>query len=200
MTEKQETVNAYNKGASQLASKFNSLGPEVRLGDIQKALSFINKTDPRILELGCGNGRDAKQILKYTNDYLGIDISEKMIAAARANVPEGNFQVGDFEECSFPKNVDIIFAFASLLHSNKNNVKKVFRKALPVLIKNGIFFISLKLGEYHREVKKEDIGNRTYYFYTPEELDKLRPAGFQLVYQDTQELRGQKWFTVILQN
>lgn len=195
MNGKEETIAAYNGGASQLAAKFNSVGPRTK--DIKKAFSYVSKTNPKVLELGCGNGRDAAEILKYTNDYLGIDISEKMIAIARAHIPNGYFQISDIEEYSFPENVDIIFAFASLLHSNKGKVREIFRKASSALAENGIFFISLKFGKYHKEVKQEDIGSRTFYFYTPQKLDKFRPAKLRLVYQDVQQLRGQKWFTVI---
>lgn len=197
MNIKQQTLEAYNNGASQLATKFNNMG--ARIDDIKMALSYMNKANPKILELGCGNGRDAKEILKYTNDYTGVDFSEKLIKLAGNYAPGGKYQVTDFEDYHFPNNLDLIFAFASLLHSNRSNIKKILQQAFRALNKNGVFLISLKFDNYHKAVKKEDIGTRTFYFYTPDDICKLSPPELKPIYQDIQDLRDQRWFTIILQ-
>lgn len=48
--------------------------------------------DDRVLDLGCGVGRWAQVIAPFVAQYLGIDFSEKLLSAARANTPSAVFQ------------------------------------------------------------------------------------------------------------
>jgi len=68
MDKKQQTIDTYNATAEQMAVKFSDLGP--RMSDIQRAFSYVMKFAPRVMEIGCGNGRDAQEILKHTDQYL----------------------------------------------------------------------------------------------------------------------------------
>lgn len=196
--EKKQTIETYNRSATAHAEKFNEIG--ARIKDIKKTFSYIKKLNPKTIEIGCGNGRDAKEIVNYTNDYLGIDLSEEMLKLAQQNNPEVKFKLADFETYRFPNKVDIVFAFASILHSNREYVKDILKKAHKALHSGGVFFISSKYGPYHKEIiDKESHGPKTYYFYSPEEIKKLSPPGLKIVYQEIQNFRGIKWFNVILQ-
>ena len=168
---KKQTVETYNKNASALAKKFANLGP--RIEDIHRGFSYISKDNPNVLEIGCGYGREAKEILKLTNRYLGIDISDEMIKMAKREVPNGNFVVADIENYIFPSNLDIIFSFASLLHPDKETLKLILEQAYEALSEGGIFYISLKLDKYHSETQDDEFGIRTYYYYTPEDIKEL---------------------------
>lgn len=68
MDNKQQTIDTYNATAERMAEKFNTIG--ARANDIKQTFEYIQKTSPRVVEIGCGNGRDATEILKYTSDYL----------------------------------------------------------------------------------------------------------------------------------
>lgn len=87
MDKKIQTTNTYNQSAQSLAEKFDKQGS--RISDIEETLSALKDHDGeiRVLEIGCGNGRDAAQIIKRVDYYLGVDISENMIAIARKKVP-----------------------------------------------------------------------------------------------------------------
>ena len=62
----------------------------------------------------------------------------------------------------------------------------------------GTFFISLQNGEY-REVKREDnMGTRTFYLYTPENVESMLPGELVKEYADFQDLRGKRWFSLTL--
>lgn len=121
MNKKIQTINTYNNNVQLFSQKFDSLGP--RINDIKEIFLLLNIADPYILEIGCGNGRDARELLKYTNNYLGIDISEKMIELARQKVPQARFLVADIENYQLPLGLDLIFASASLVHVPKESLK-----------------------------------------------------------------------------
>jgi len=191
-----QTINSYNVHAVEYIEE--SLRRGVRAKDIEWIFSKVTRKNPKVVELGCGNGRDAKEILKYTHDYLGMDASEDLIKEARRYNPGVRFKVSKFNEFIFPKNVDIIIAFASLLHADMETFKAVLMNANRSLNDGGTFFISLQNGEY-REVKREDnMGTRTFYLYTPENVESMLPGELVKEYADFQDLRGKRWFSLTL--
>lgn len=70
----------------------------------------------RLLEIGCGEGRDAYLLLQKGYDLLATDISPAAIAYARKKFPEfaGNFQVLDCIGEAIPERFDFIYAVAVL--------------------------------------------------------------------------------------
>ena len=197
MDKKAETLKAYNQGAKEFAHKFDQMGTLAQ--DVDKAFSYFHKKNAKVLEIGCGNGRDAKEILKHTSNYLGIDIAEELIKIAKINLPAAHFEAQDFETYEFPPNLDIIFAFASLLHINKENLKSVLDKAWNRLNDKGIFFISLQYDSYQEKIKADEHGERTFYFYTPKLIEELAASRYKKVYEELRNFKGQEWFIIILQ-
>jgi len=196
MTGKEETIATYNATATRMTQKFRDYGPRVE--DIARGCALVDKEDPFVLEIGCGDGRDAKEILRHTKHYLGIDISKGMIAEARAHVPSATFEVADAEAYAFPQDLDLVFAFASLLHVDKTGVTKILSDVHDVLTPGGVFYISLKHGAYRETYKVDEFGTRTNYFYTPELITELAGSGYETVFDDVQEVREKKWFVIAL--
>ena len=184
MTWKQKTVDTYNKSAKELAEYFRGIGS--RKGDIQRAIELSDATEnPVILEIGCGDGRDAKEVVKFTDNYKGFDISEELIKLANEHVPTGEFEVADAVGYNFQKGLDIVLAFASLLHLDKNEVKDVLDKAHEARNPGGVFFISLKYRpSYQEEVKKDKFGERMFYYYNPDFIKGLAGENYEVVYKD----------------
>lgn len=52
----------------------------------------------RILDAGCGSGRHTAYLQAAGHDVLGVDADAELIAAARADHPEGRFAVADLSE------------------------------------------------------------------------------------------------------
>jgi SAM-dependent methyltransferase len=151
-----------------------------------------------VLEIGCGNGRDAVAILEKTKNYIGIDLSEELIKLARLKAQTGVFEVADVEEYSFPKNLDIIFSFASLLHSSKEELKNICTKALDALTPGGVFRISLKNAEKYTELTRDDaLGTRTFYLYAPSDIEEC-VEGFTILRNEVLTSYGQEWLEVLL--
>ncbi|HEY4501792.1 MAG TPA: class I SAM-dependent methyltransferase [Candidatus Paceibacterota bacterium] len=197
MDKKQQTVDTYNRSAAAMAKKFNSIGGRVE--NVEKVFSYATKENSFVLEIGCGNGRDAAEILKKTNHYLGIDISEEMVKLAKEQTPAGEFEVADIETYKFPKDVDIIFSFASLLHSNKESVKRVFEEVYTAISPGGLFFVSLKNAPYQEKAQTDEFGTRTFYYYTIEDLKDLAGEKFKVLWQDEPIHGKQKWADVLFQ-
>jgi SAM-dependent methyltransferase len=197
MDKKTQTVQTYNQSAKELAKKFDDLG--ARVSDIEEGFRLVNKENPKVLEIGCGNGRDAEEIIKKTNDYLGIDISEELIKLAREKVPEGHFEIADTVFFDFPAGLDIVFAFASLIHITKEEFKVVLGKLFNSLNDNGIVRISLKYSNTYKEITEEsEFGTRTYYHYSQEDIKEIS-NGFKIVKSEVFDKGRTTWLEIILQ-
>ena len=194
---KRQTIESYEEHAEGLAEKYNRLG--ARRDDVQRVLSLADGDKPMVVELGCGNGRDAQVFLERTDDYIGVDASENLFELARENTSEGRFVVEDIEEYVFPKRTDCVVAFASLLHLNRAGVHDVLRRASDALGPNGLVYISLKQGDYKRggDTVVDEYGERTFFYYQPEMILELA-SGFEPEYLSQQEYNGSDWFTIAL--
>ena len=202
----QKTIEAYNKNPQFYADKFDSYG--VRTDDIDRALKLNESGSNKVLELGCGNGRDAQYIVSKVgkDNYTGIDASEGLIRLARKKNPEVVFHVKDMREVSYEtETFGVIFSFASMLHlprrkagMNEVGMEDIVDKCHKNLKTGGILFISTKYGEY-REEKVVNLGDEKYfYFYKPEDIEKLCPYKFFVVFKNVQDIAGQSWFEIIL--
>lgn len=195
---REETVETYDKSAKELAKYFAGIG--ARAEDIELGFRLAgNPSKARVVELGCGDGRDAKEIVERAGWYEGMDISEGLLHLARKYVPNASFVQADAVTYKFPENLDIIFAFASLLHLNKTETQSVLMRALKALNPGGIFFISLKYSpEYTEKIKEDRYGRRQFFFYNPELIEKLAGKEYETVFKDFQTMGHTEWFTIAL--
>lgn len=193
-----QTIDTYNKSAKHFSNYFAGIGS--RVGDIEKALELSKtKNSSRVIEIGCGDGRDAVEIVKRVKWYEGVDPSEGLLKLAKKKLPGTNFVLADALSYSYPTNIDIVFAFASLLHVHKTDLSKVFKKVYISLNQDGIFYISLKMRDKYEEVEKQDeYGKRMFYFYNPEIIKQIANKHFSTAYLDYQTIGKTDWFTIAL--
>ena len=195
---KKQNANVYDKSATEFSKHFTELGPRVE--DIERGLMLAGRQDgARVIELGCGDGRDAFEIIKRVKQYEGIDSSEGLLDIAKKKNPKGTFVLNDAISYEYPKKLDTIFAFASLLHLDQNDIYEVFEKASRALRLGGIFYISLKeRSQYIEKLKKDKYGERMFYFYNPEIIKHLAGKSFESIYEDHQKHGDEDWFTIAL--
>jgi ubiquinone/menaquinone biosynthesis C-methylase UbiE len=73
----------------------------------QFALEMIEAKVPtgsKILDIGCGTGHLAGELMRRGYQALGVDFSEGMVSYAREHYGADRFQVGDIERIPFPDN------------------------------------------------------------------------------------------------
>lgn len=193
-----KTVNTYDSKAKELAEKFQGIG--ARTDDILRAIKLCESdNDIHVVEVGCGDGRDAMEIIPRVASYIGVDPSEGLLELARKHLPKANFVQADAISFDYPAGVDIIFAFASLLHINKSDLQEALKKASHSLRPGGIYYISLKERDnYSEEVQKDQFGERMFYYYNPSIVQKLAESWFEPVYESHQQIGSTAWFTIAL--
>ncbi len=95
-----ETFKTWNKVASLYQDKFMDLALYNDSYDF--VCSSLNKSNLKVLEIGCGPGNITKYILSKRPDLdiFGIDIAPNMIELAKRNNPKASFAVMDSREIS----------------------------------------------------------------------------------------------------
>jgi ubiquinone/menaquinone biosynthesis C-methylase UbiE len=77
--------------------------------------------DKRVLDMGCGPSISIKNILStkllQKCNYIGVDISKKMLRIAKYNIPTGSFMCSDISAVKINNNsIDTILSIGSLHH------------------------------------------------------------------------------------
>lgn len=79
----------------------------------------------KILDVGCGNGKDCKYISEKSFEVNGIDLSLGMLTMAKERVPNGKFEVMDITDITYPENdYDGIISNYSLFHIPSEELPK----------------------------------------------------------------------------
>ena len=128
----------------------------------------------KVLDAGCGIGRDSKYLSEDGFDVIAIDISESMLEEAKKR--EVKALKMDMNSLKFDKDsFDGIWCMASFSDIPKSDSKKVLKQFYKVLKPKGVLYLAVKEGEGEKLIKKEKYNNnlRFYSYYTQKELTTL---------------------------
>jgi len=100
----------------------------------------------RILDAGCGSGRDALAFSRLGHDVIAFDGSSELAALASRHTGL-EVQVLRFGEVSFVEAFDGIWACASLLHVPRVELSETVEILSRALRSGGVFYLSFKEGQ-----------------------------------------------------
>ena len=75
---------------------------------------LIPKPGERILDVGCGTGQLTEEIANSGAHVIGVDRAPEMIAAAKENFPDLQFEVTDIAAATYDNEFDAVFSNAAL--------------------------------------------------------------------------------------
>ncbi|MBI2451002.1 MAG: class I SAM-dependent methyltransferase [Parcubacteria group bacterium] len=183
---KQKTAETYDKIAPDYSAGHFA---HFRVEEFDFYKSIIN--GKKVIDLGCGAGRDAAVFVENGFDYTGIDASEGMLRVASERVPKGKFQKMDFSKTTFQDGeFDGFWAAASFLHIPKKDVVGVLQETKRIIKNGGVGFISVKEknGMDEGMINENKYGgiSRYFSFYTQDEFKNLlEQNGFSVLKMST---------------
>ena len=157
------TIEFYNKYAEEF---YNATVSADMSETCDKFLKYI-APGGKILDAGCGSGRDSLYFIKHGYKVVSIDASEEMVRLSSKLTGQQTLLM-KFEDIDFKDEFDGIWACASLLHVPKMEIKGVMTRLAQALKENGIFYGSFKYGE-----GEEFRGERLFNFYDENSLRAL---------------------------
>ena len=192
------TIQYYEEHAKEFAA--NTLGADMT--SIRSRFLAYLPTGCRILDFGCGTGRDAKAFLALGYDVTAIDGSEALcgIAQSLTGLPVRCLDFRNYK----PEEGEVyegIWACASLLHLQKTELLPVMKALSQALITGGAFYVSFKYGTFEGERN-----GRHFTDFTPEDFSEFLkniPVLSVAEYWVTGDVRpgrgDERWLNIVLQ-
>lgn len=198
----QSAVNSTIQYYEEHAEEFTTNTLNADMASIRSRFLAYLPTGCRILDFGCGTGRDSKAFLNLGYDVTAIDGSEALCKIAQA-LTGLSVRCLDFRRYT-PANDEIyegIWACASLLHLQKGELLPVMKVLSQALIPGGALYVSFKYGTFEGERN-----GRHFTDFTLEEFREFIKSIPELsvaeywVTGDVRPGRGdERWLNIVLQ-
>ena len=164
--------------------------------EVQDRFLQYVKEGSYLLDFGCGSGRDTKYFLNKGYQVAAIDGSIELCKYA-SQLTGIEVQQVFFEDFDAVNTYDAIWASASLLHCQYEDLDAMFMRIYTALKEDGIFFCSFKYGNYQ--------GYRNERYFTDldeKELAKFLDGKFivleQWISEDSRQDVQQLWLNCIV--
>jgi SAM-dependent methyltransferase len=99
-----------------------------------------------VVDLGCGSGLWARELVDAGYRVLGIDISEAMVEISRRRVPEAEFRVGSLFDADIPP-CAAVTAISEVLNylfdEGAGGLRPLFRRVYEALVPGGVFIFDV---------------------------------------------------------
>lgn len=189
-----DTIKFYDSNAKDFFESTYA----VDMLDLYKRFETYLSPNSKILDAGCGSGRDTKYFLDHGHDVVAIDASKEMVKLAK-ELTKIDVKHMTFQELKYVNEFDAIWSCASLLHIQKSEIPLVFSKFIKALKPEGIWYMSFKMGESEREKD-----GRLFNDYTEKLLRETLELYAELsvcdiwLTEDRREDRDDKWINAIV--
>jgi ubiquinone/menaquinone biosynthesis C-methylase UbiE len=103
----------------------------------------------RVIDIGCGTGKEVVFLRSKSINAIGIDISSAMIRKACDITNHNYFIVGDFRKLNYfrSQSFDGVLSLASLQHAYRSDIAAVLKQIYLLLRERGIILIITKEGQ-----------------------------------------------------
>lgn len=191
--EQRDTIEYYNTHADEYCDATRNVDMSALYVEFEKYL----KPGCKILDLGCGSGRDSKYFHDKGYDVVAADPSTEMCKRTRELVPIEVFEMRA-EDLELENEFDAVWACVSLLHVNRKELFSTIENLLKAIKKNAIIYISLKETKLSFEQTE-----RTFVIYSETEINHLiEKFNFKFVkmWKTSDEMqRSQGWINILLE-
>jgi ubiquinone/menaquinone biosynthesis C-methylase UbiE len=192
---------AYDIIAAEFARQNEALPPA--LESLAHKVLALAGAGPRILDIGCGAGRDMAWLEAHGATVTGVDLSPGMLAEAKIRVC-GTLLEMDMRSLTFPDgSFDVVWSIASLLHIPKSEAQGVIGEFHRVLHPGGLLALSLQEGtgeQWEASYLYPEFADVERFFarYSPEEVAELLEHGmFSIAERQTDSSNGKGWLSFI---
>jgi len=187
------TIEYYNSNAKEYFNNTINANMSNQYEMLEKHLN----SNARILDLGCGSGRDSHYFINKGFKTTALDGSKELCKLAEETTGQ-QVICKDFLDIDFNNEFDAIWACASLLHLDKDELELVLNKLEKALVKGGYLYASFKYGEYEGQ-----INGRYYLYQTEQSLSSIiNKTNFTIIETKITDSviqdRDEKWLNVIL--
>jgi SAM-dependent methyltransferase len=142
-----DSIAYYNRNAERFAADTGGLD----MSAVRERFLRHVPLGGRILDAGCGVGRDALAFAERGHQVVALDASAEMVRFAKERVAgRAEVLLMRFEDVTWREKFDGIWACASLLHVPTDQLPAAARRLATALRIGGAFYMSFKYGSGER--------------------------------------------------
>ena len=194
-----QTIDAYERSAKECVARWNRRrhSQPPLLAEWLQCFS----TGARLLDLGCGGGRDAGDLDRRGYRVVGLDRTSALLIMGRRRYPllpliRADLRYLPFQAMSF----DGLWAAASLMHLPKPEARRILADLCRLVRPGGLFAATVTYGTASRLVTDGWVPGRYFARWKKDELARaVRRAGWtilELKVVTNRERKG-RWVNVI---
>lgn len=192
----------YDEAAKSTAANYEAVDAQPIVTPV---LDFLPEGG-RLLDLGCGSGRDAAFFLKQGYDVTGLDGSEAMLREASSYHPELLGRLVHHElPWPFPFDAgsfDIVLSFAVIMHLEEAHLSRLFSEIARVLRPGGVAAYSVNTARPGLDEHGDDSNGRHFTCLDAERWERYHlSAGLETVaVWDNEDITGRpgiRWVTFV---
>lgn len=139
-----DPIDYYNKNASLYFENTVGLNMQEILEEFIKYLP----EGATVLDLGCGSGRDSLYFIEKGFDTTALDGAQELCELASIHIGQNVLHM-QYSELDFTDVFDGIWACASLLHLQTNDINDVLQSITKALKPHGLLYMSFKHGDFN---------------------------------------------------
>ena len=180
--DRNEVRRAWDAVAETYAARRDPDGSDAALiDDLLDALADDPAVDgdPRVLDVGCGDG--ARTLANLPSGSVGLDVSRRALDLARETVPDARLVHGEMTALPFAGDrFDGITAYHAVFHVERERHSEAYAEFARVLRPGGRLLMTLPGGRFET-VRRGWMGGEMFFSAPGRErtLDQLRAAGFR---------------------
>jgi ubiquinone/menaquinone biosynthesis C-methylase UbiE len=193
-----QTQNAYDQIVQEFAGRNHTSLNGNLLALAQKLVQHVGKNG-RIIEIGCGTGRDIAFFESQGIAVTGLDLSAGMLGFARQQVRGGlalmNMCRLGFRSAYF----EGAWSCASLLHVPKREAPGALQEMQRVLKPGGMLILSMQEGDTERWEEGYDAGIKRFFarYRADEMISLLANSGFSVREVGSSHDNNRDWLSFI---
>ena len=183
----QQTVNYYSENAQAVAARYESV-----VSSLSKSFEDVFKACSKLLDIGCGSGRDLAFLAKLGHDCFGIDATPEFVELSQKLHPELK---GKIAHCALPNfdlpfggEFDGILCSAVLMHIPEDQLVPAALSIKSCLKKSGQLLYSVPCKRLDLVTENRDANGR---LFIPDQSDRL-----QIIFEQLGFILTSKWVTV----
>ena len=198
-----KTADYYNENADDIFSRYESVS-----GGISDYFQESFPKPAKILDIGCGSGRDLITLLNMGHDAYGIEPSDNLRSLAIENHPElrGRITSGSLPDPGTPYdgNFEGIVCSAVLMHLPKEQIFDTAYSINRLLKHKGRVLISIPLQRHGLDESRRDEKGRLFSDLSADHLELIfARIGFTPIQRweniDSLGREGFSWVTILLE-
>lgn len=180
-----KTIDFYNENAFDYYHQTYTAD----MDGIYKRVRKYIPNGSRVLDAGCGVGRDTEYFIKHGFKVTSFDASKEMVSFCNQYSFAYCEQLS-FKDIDYPPIFSLVWTCASLLHLNKHDFEYAIKRLFKATQYNGHIYFSLKKKSDNTETSK-----RKFYFYEDKYLYNLLEKELGMTLVEQWESQGKKFNT-----